>query len=77
MNFTRADWIRFLRLMGKNLLRNAWYPTVAVGLAQAVILPESSVLDCVATAAVLLVFIATAAMFCFAVSRGISLGSDD
>lgn len=63
--------------MGKNLLRDAGYPTGAAGIAQAIVSPESSFLDCLETAAVLLVFITTAAMFCFAVSWGISLGSDD
>lgn len=77
MNFSRADWVEFLRRMGKNLFREAWYPTVAIGIAQALISPESSLLDCLATAAVLLAFITTAAMFCFAVSWRISLGSDD
>lgn len=77
MNFSRADWIRFFHRMGKNLLRDAWYPTVAIGISQAMIRPESSLLDCLATAAVLLAYITIAAMFCFAVSWGISLGSDD
>lgn len=77
MNFSRADWIRFFQRMGKNLLRDAWYPTVSIGIAQAMISPESSVLDCLAAAAVLLVFITTAAIFCFAMSWGISRGGDD
>ena len=77
MNFSRADGVRFFRCMGKNLLREAWYPTVSIGIAQAMVSPESSVLDCLATSAVLLTFITTSAMFCFAVSWGISFGSDD
>lgn len=77
MNFSRTYWMRFLHLMGKNLLRDAGYPTVGAGIAQAIICPESSFLDCLATAAVLLGFVTTAAMFCFAVSWGISFGSDD
>lgn len=77
MNFSRTYWMRLLRLMGKNLLRDAGYPTVAAGIAQAILSPESSILDCLATAAVLLGLITAAAMFCFAVSWGISFGSDD
>lgn len=77
MNFSRKDWIRFFHRLGKNLLRDAWYPTVAIGLGQAIVSPEASILDCLATAAVLLVFITTAAMFCFAVSWGLDLGGDD
>lgn len=77
MNLSRKDWIRFLHLLGKNLFRDAWYPTVALGLGQAIVSPEATILDCLATAAVLLVFIATAATFCFAVSWGLALGGDD
>ena len=71
MNFSRKDWIRFLHLLGKNLLRDAWYPSVAIGIGQAIVSPEAAFLDCLATAAVLLVFISTASMFCFAVSWGL------
>lgn len=77
MNFSRADWVRFLRRLGKNLLRDAWYPTVSIGIAQAIVIPESSFLACLATAVVLLMSITTVAMLCFAVSWVISLGNDD
>lgn len=77
MNYSRAYWTRFFHRMGKNLLRDAWYPTVSIGIAQAIISPESSFLDCLSAAAVLLGFIITAAIFCYVVGKGISLGSDD
>ena len=77
MNLSRADLIRFLRRLGRNLLHDAWYPTLGIGLAQAMVSHEASFQDCLATASVLLVSIATTALFCFAVAWGISLGSDD
>lgn len=77
MNFSRADWIHFFNRIAKYLLRDAWYPTISIGVAQAIVIPESGLLECLATAAVLLMFIVTAAMFCFAVGWGISVGSDD
>ena len=77
MNLSRADLIRLLHRLGRNLLHDAWYPTLAIGLAQAMVSPEAGLHDCLATASVLLAFIATAALFCFAVAWGISLGSDD
>lgn len=77
MKFSRADWIQFFYRIGKNLLRDAWYPTASIGVAQAIVIPQSGFLECLATSVVLLMFIATAAMFCFAVGWGISVGSDD
>ena len=77
MNFSRADWIHFFNRIAKNLLHGAWYPIISIGVAQAIVIPESGLLECLVTAAVLLMFIVTAAMFCFAVGWGISVGSDD
>lgn len=77
MKISRKDWARFFHRLGHNLLRDAWYPTIAIGLAQAIVSAEAGFLDCLSTALVLLMIIATASMFCFAVSWGISLSDDD
>ena len=77
VNDLRADLVRFFNRLGETVLRNAWYPPVAIGIAQAMVIPEAGLLDCLATAAGLLLFTSTAAVFCFAVGWGMSLGRDD
>lgn len=76
MNHAETNWIRLFERMGRNLLCSAGYPTVATGIAEAMTSPESSFLDCLATAAFVLEWIIPAAVFCYAVSWGIYLGSD-
>jgi len=77
MKFSFRDWIRFFDRLGNTLFRHAWYPTVAFGLGQAIVSPEATLLDCLATAADVLAFITTAAMFFLAVGWGIALGGGD
>lgn len=77
MNHLQADLIRFFNRLGASIWRNAWYPPIAIGFAQAIVSPEAGLRDCLATAADLLFVITTAALFCFAVSWGMTLGSND
>jgi hypothetical protein len=77
MNLSHRDWIRCFDRLGNTLFRHAWYPTVAFGLGQAIVSPEATFLECLATAADLLVVITTAAMFFFAFGWGLAIGGDD
>lgn len=77
MGFSRKDWSKYFGILGRNLLRDSWYPTVGVVAAQALISPESTWADCFATCFGLLTFIVAAAMFCFGFSWASSEPDDD
>jgi hypothetical protein len=72
MTFSTNDQARFLNLLGRNLLRDAWYPTLGIIAAQALLDAESTLVDCLANGALVLLLIVAAAMFCFGFSWGIS-----
>lgn len=74
MDYSRMEWEQVFQLFAKRLIRDAWCPTLAVGLAQGIVLPESTLPDCFATAAMLLIYIGATALFCMAVSWGIAIG---
>lgn len=72
MNFFTNDKARYLDRLGRNLLRDAWYPSLGISVAKALLDSESTLLDCLATGAVALLLIVAAAIFCFGFSWGIS-----
>lgn len=72
MIFSTNDQAGILNLLGKNLLRDAWYPTLGIIAAQALLDAESTLADCVANGVLVLSLIVAAAMFCFGLGWGIS-----
>lgn len=77
MSFSRKDWSKYFRILGRNLLWDSWYPTAGAVAAQALISPESTWTDCFATGLGLLTFIVAAAMFCFGFSWASSQRDED
>jgi hypothetical protein len=70
-------WAHEFYRSGYCLIKNAWYPAVAFGLAHVILAPEAALEDCIATATFVLSAIVTASMFCFGVSLGISISDSD
>ena len=62
---------------GSSLMKHAWYPVLAFGLAQAILNPEATIDDLTLTGGVVLSVIVTAALFCFGVSLGLSMSGDE
>lgn len=62
---------------GRSLMKHAWYPVLAFGLAQAILSPEATIDDIASTAGVVLSVIVTAALFCFGFSLGLSMSAEE
>lgn len=73
MNFSTNDSVRYLQLLGRNLLRDAWYPSLGIAIAHALLDAESSVMDCLAAGAITLSLIVAAATFSGRDSGGASV----
>jgi len=77
MSFSRKGWSKYFGILGRNLLRDSWYPTVGAVAAQALISPESTWTDCLTTGLGFLIFVVATAMFCFGFSWAGSLWEED
>ena len=77
MNFPTSDLVRYLQRLGRNLLRDAWYPSLGIAIARALLDDASSVVDCFITGAITLSLIVVVAAFCFGLSRAISRHDHD
>jgi len=77
MNFSTNDLVRYLQLLGRNLLRDAWYPSLGIAIARALLDVESSVMDCFASGTITLALIVAAATLCFGLSWVISRHDHD
>jgi hypothetical protein len=77
VNFFTNHLVRYLELLGRNLLRDAWYPTLGIATACALLDVEPSTMDCFVAGAVTLSVIVAAAMLCFGLSWVISRHDHD
>lgn len=62
---------------GRSLMKHAWYPVLAFGLAQAILNPEATIDDIASAGGAVLSVIVTAALFCFGVSLGLSMSAEE
>lgn len=62
---------------GRSLMKHAWYPVLAFGLAQAILSPEATIDDIASAGGAALSVIVTAALFCFGVSLGLSMSPEE
>ena len=76
MDSTRELTQRFY-CTGRNLMKHAWYPVLAFGLAQAMLNPEATIDDMASAGGAVLSVIVTAALFCFGVSLGLSMSEEE
>jgi hypothetical protein len=62
---------------GRNLMKHAWHPVLAFALARAILSPEATIDDIASTGSAVLSVIVTAALFCFGVSLGLSMSTEE
>ena len=74
---SNRDLTQWFYCSGRSLMKHAWYPVLAFGLAQAILSPEATIDDLTSTGGAVLSVIVTAALFCFGVSLGLSMSEKE